>query len=72
MQILKKIIDWVDSNPHDPVLDAIDKLPTTEENENVQKVYESRWLWYHTILAVELFFTNLLLFSILVLLAVKL
>jgi hypothetical protein len=70
--MLKKIIQWIDGNPYDPVLDAIDKLPTTEENENVQKVYESRWLWYHTILAVELFFTNLLLFAILVLLAIKL
>jgi len=69
--MLKKIIQWIDGNPYDPVLDAIDKLPTTE-NENVQKVYESRWLWYHTILAVELFFTNLLLFAILVLLAIKL
>jgi len=69
--MIKKIIAWIDGNPHDPVLDAIDKLPGTE-NENVQKVYESRWLWYHTILAVELFFTNLLLFAILVLLAIKL
>lgn len=31
----------------------------------VNKVYESRWVWYHTILAFEIFLTNILLILIL-------
>ena len=38
----------------------------------VNKVYEARWVWYHTILAVEIFFTNILLLAILLLIAFKL
>jgi hypothetical protein len=75
--IIKKIIDWIDKNPRDPVLEIIDNKLPDGDSEIVQDVfsthkYSARWTWYHTILAVELFFTNLLLFSILVLLAVKL
>lgn len=31
----------------------------------VNQVYQSRWVWYHTILAVEIFLTNILLILIL-------
>ena len=37
----------------------------------VNKVYEARWVWYHTILAVEIFFTNILLLAILVVVSLK-
>ena len=37
----------------------------------VNKVYEARWVWYHTILAVEIAFTNILLLGILLVLAFK-
>ena len=49
-----------------PVEKVIDKLPSDGE---VNKVYEARWVWYHTILALELFVTNMLLFIIVVQLA---
>ena len=36
------------------------------------KRYEARWVWYHTILGIELAMTNVLLLSIVVILAIKL
>ena len=51
-----------------PVEKIIDKLPQTDE---VDKVYQARWVWYHTILAVEIAFTNILLLAILVVLSFK-
>jgi len=51
-----------------PVEKMIDKLPQDGE---VNKVYEARWVWYHTILAVEIFFTNILLLAILVVVSLK-
>jgi hypothetical protein len=51
-----------------PVEKVIERLP--QEGE-VTKVYEARWVWYHTILAVEIAFTNVLLLLILAVLAFK-
>jgi hypothetical protein len=51
-----------------PVEKVIERLP--QEGE-VNKVYEARWVWYHTILAVEIAFTNVLLLLILAVLAFK-
>lgn len=47
--------------------DDIDPNEVTIEN-----AYKTRWIWYHTILAIGIFFTNALLLAILLLLAVKL
>ena len=51
-----------------PVEKVIDKLPHDGE---VEKVYQARWVWYHTILAVEIFFTNILLLALLVVTSLK-
>ena len=51
-----------------PVEKVIEKLPQDGE---VDKVYQARWVWYHTILAVEIFFTNILLLAILVVMSLK-
>ena len=51
-----------------PVEKVIEKLPHDGE---VEKVYQARWVWYHTILAVEIAFTNILLLAILVVLSFK-
>jgi len=51
-----------------PVEKVIEHLPNGGE---VNKVYEARWVWYHTILAVEIFFTNILLLAILVVVSLK-
>ena len=58
----------LEENPVDRVI--VDKLPGTE-NEQVNKVYEARWVWYHTLLALELFFTNIFLFILIIVTLVK-
>jgi len=55
----------------------MDSLPTMEseidpDDLSMENAYKTRWIWYHTILAVLIFFTNLLLFGIFILLAIKL
>ena len=55
----------VEENPLDKVI--VEKGSHPEVN----KVYEARWVWYHTILAVEIALTNILLLAILLVLAVK-
>jgi hypothetical protein len=47
--------------------DDVDPNEVTIEN-----AYKTRWIWYHTILAIGIFFTNILLTAILVVLALKL
>jgi len=50
----------------------IDKVITEKgQHPEVNKVYEARWVWYHTILAIEIAFTNVLLLLILAVLALK-
>ena len=39
---------------------------------SIDNAYKTRWIWYHTILGIELAMTNILLLSIVVILAVKL
>lgn len=39
------------------------------EDINVNNAYKTRWVWYHTILALELLMTNMLLFIIVIQLA---
>ena len=38
----------------------------------IDNAYKTRWIWYHTILAGLIFFTNILLIAIFLLLAIKL
>jgi len=56
----------IEENPIDKAI--VENLP--QEGE-VEKVYQARWVWYHTLLAVELFFTNVLLLLILFVMALK-
>lgn len=51
----------------DMMEDDVDPEAITIEN-----AYKTRWIWYHTILAIGIFFTNGLLLAILLLLAIKL
>lgn len=65
----------VENNKVDKVI--MQSLPTMEEEADpddlsLENAYKTRWIWYHTILAVLIFFTNLILFGIFILLAVKL
>jgi hypothetical protein len=49
----------VEENPLDRVIVEKGDVP------EVNKIYEARWVWYHTILAIEIAFTNILLLLIL-------
>ena len=40
-------------------------IDEVKDSFKVKRVYESRWVWYHTILAAEIFLTNILLILIL-------
>ena len=51
----------------DMMKDDVDPDELTIEN-----AYKTRWIWYHTILAIGIFMTNVLLIAILTLLAIKL
>ena len=55
----KKVVDMMK--------DDVDPAEVTIEN-----AYKTRWIWYHTILAIGIFLTNVLLIAILTLLAIKL
>ena len=48
---------WTDPDPDDLTVD---------------NAYKTRWIWYHTILGLELLMVNMLLIAILIVLAVKL
>ena len=50
----------------DMMQDDVDPDELTIEN-----AYKTRWIWYHTILAIGIFMTNVLLIAILTLLAIK-
>ena len=67
------VMKWLDRLMGIPVEEnPIDKVITERgQHPEVNKVYEARWVWYHTILAVEIFLTNILLLGILIVLAVK-
>ena len=64
---------WLDRLIGLPLEDnPIDKVITEKgQHPEVNKVYEARWVWYHTILAIEIGFTNILLLLILAVLAFK-
>jgi len=52
-------------------VNKVDNDPDPEDI-SVDNAYKTRWIWYHTILALELLMTNVLLAGILTALVVKL
>jgi len=68
--MLAKIIKFFERPVEDNILDKA--IIEKGSHPEVNKIYESRWVWYHTILAIEIFFTNILLLCILMVLAFKL
>ena len=51
----------------------IDTFKEPDPDEvNIDNAYKTRWIWYHTILGIGMFMTNILLIAILLLLAIKL
>ena len=45
---------------------------TDPEEVTIENAYKTRWIWYHTILALELLMVNVVLIAILMVLAIKL
>ena len=64
-RVVKEMERPVEQNPLDKVI--VEK----GDHPEVNKVYEARWVWYHTILAVEIAFTNIMLLLIFLLIAFK-
>ena len=64
---------WLDKLMGTPLEEnPIDKVIKEKgQHPEVNKVYEARWVWYHTILAIEIGFTNIILLLILAVLAFK-
>ena len=69
-KIRNKVVGELERPVEDNPLDRA--IVQNGDHPEVNKVYQARWVWYHTILAVEIFFTNILLIGIFILLAVKL
>jgi len=65
-----KFFKWLSSGPVGGK-NIVDNGPDPDDI-TVENAYKTRWVWYHTILALEILTTNILLASILVVLAIKL
>lgn len=57
---------------NDPVVIDMMKDDVDPEEVTIENAYKTRWIWYHTILAIEIMFTNILLVAILLVIAFKL
>lgn len=77
MQWWQATKDWFSGAKHlpeEPEKKTIDVMEDDVDPSEVtlENAYKTRWIWYHTILAIEILMTNLLLIAILIVLAVKL
>ena len=70
---MKKLyqILWGSREEDDLVKKQIDDSPDPDDL-TIENAYKTRWIWYHTILAGLMFFANIIMFGIFILLAVKL
>ena len=62
---------WGSVEEDNLVKKQIDESPDPDDL-TIENAYKTRWIWYHTILAGLMFFANIILFGIFILLAVKL
>ena len=62
---------WGSREEDDLVKKQIDDSPDPDEL-TIENAYKTRWIWYHTILAGLMFFANIIMFGIFILLAIKL
>lgn len=66
-----KFFKWLKSGPTGG-RNIVESSGPDPDDLTVENAYKTRWVWYHTILALEILTTNILLASILVVLAIKL
>lgn len=76
MEWLKNLVkvkkeDNVEIKKETVIIDMM-KDDVDPEEVTIENAYKTRWIWYHTILAIEIAFTNILLVAILILIAIKL
>lgn len=62
---------WGSREEDDLVEKQIDDSPDPDDL-TIENAYKTRWIWYHTILAGLMFFSNIIMLGIFILLAVKL
>jgi|TARA_B110000438_G_C15685941_1_gene594541 hypothetical protein len=62
---------WGSVEEDDLVKKQIEDSPDPDDL-TMENAYKTRWIWYHTILAGLMFFANIIMFGIFILLAVKL
>tara|TARA_Y100000994_G_C15442738_1_gene339100 strand:- start:102 stop:314 length:213 start_codon:yes stop_codon:yes gene_type:complete len=62
---------WGSKEEDDLVKKQIDDSPDPDDL-TIENAYKTRWIWYHTILAGLMFFANIIMFGIFILLAIKL
>lgn len=67
---VKKQDNAVEVKKETVVIDMM-KDDVDPEEVTIENAYKTRWIWYHTILAIEIAFTNILLVAILMLIAIK-
>jgi len=67
-----KVIEAEVIEEKDPVVIDMMKDDVDPAEVTIENAYKTRWIWYHTILAIEIMFTNILLVAILLLIAFKL
>ena len=66
-----KFFKWLKSGPTGG-RNIVESSGPDPDDLTVENAYKTRWVWYHTILAIEILMTNVLLACILVVLAIKL
>jgi hypothetical protein len=69
-----KILEWGFQREADNQFqETLKQKKVIDPNEvTIENAYKTRWIWYHTILAIGIFMTNVLLIAILMILAIKL
>jgi len=74
MDWLKKIVTVKEQDivKKESVVIDVMKDDVDPEEITIENAYKTRWIWYHTILAIEIMFTNILLVAILLVIAFKL
>ena len=71
--MIKKMsqILWGSPAEEEAIKEQIEKSPDPADL-TIENAYKTRWIWYHTILGILIFTTNMLLIAILIILAIKL
>ena len=59
------------SKEEDELVRNSDGSPDPDDS-TIENAYKTRWIWYHTILGLLMFFANIVLIAIFLLLAIKL